>query len=129
MLHIISTDILPVIFTADALPSFIHRLSITQNYQLRSYNDIQQQVTILINVTKHSYIPLVKPRMTNNRQTCPPVLSDLRGTRKSRESSVIYLIYLILLSHLQLIRPLCELFLEIMKAQGSLWEVPGSGTN
>ena len=53
--------------------------------------------------------------MTNNRQTCPFVLRDLRGTHNSRELSVMYLIDFILLSHLQLIKPLYELFLVIMK--------------
>jgi hypothetical protein len=54
--------------------------------------------------------------MTNKRQTCSSVLSDLRGTHESRELSVTYLLYLILLSHLQFIRPLYELFLEIINA-------------
>ena len=57
--------------------------------------------------------------MSNNRQTCPSVLGELRGTER-RELSVIYQIDFILLSHLQLIRLLYELFLEIMKAHGTL---------
>jgi hypothetical protein len=69
---------------------------------------------------KHSYIPVVKTFATNGRKSCPSVLSDLRGTHKSRELSVMNLIDFILLSHLQLIRPLYELFLEIIKAHGSL---------
>ena len=69
---------------------------------------------------KHSYIPVVKALVTNNRQICPPVLRDLRGTHKSREFSVMYLIGFNLLSHLELISPLYELFLEIIKAHGSL---------
>jgi hypothetical protein len=69
---------------------------------------------------KHSYNPVVKAVVSNNRQTCPSVLRDLRGTHKSRELSVMYLIDFILLSHLQLIRSLYELFLEIIKAHGSL---------
>jgi hypothetical protein len=56
--------------------------------------------------------------MSNNRQTCPSVLSELRGTQR-REFSVMYLIDFILLSHLQLIRPLYELLLEIIKAHGT----------
>jgi len=62
---------------------------------------------------KHSCIRVVKTFVTNNRQTS--VLRDLRGTHKSREFSVMYLIGFNLLSHLQLIRPLYELFLEIKK--------------
>jgi len=56
--------------------------------------------------------------MSNNRQTCPSVLGDLRGTQR-RELSVIYLIEFILLSHLQLISPLYELFLDSTKAHGT----------
>jgi hypothetical protein len=103
-------------FNVVLLHSIIHKFPIIQNSQLRIYSDIQQQRTIMRNVTKYSYIRLVKTFMTNNRQTCPPVLSDWRGTHKSRELTVIYLIDFILLSHLQLIRPLYELFLEIIKA-------------
>ena len=105
-MHIFLTDILPVIFTTVALPSLIHRLLITQNYQLRIYNVFQHQATILRNVTKLSYIPVVKSLVTNNRQTCPSVLMDLQGTHNCCELSVIYLIYCILFSHLQLISPL-----------------------
>ena len=113
-LLIVSTDVLPVIFTAGALSSFIHEFPITQNFQLRIYNDVYKEITI----TELYYIPLVKALMSNNRQTCPSVLGDLRGTLR-RELSVIYLIDFILLSHLQLIRPLYELFLEIIKAHGT----------
>jgi hypothetical protein len=45
---------------------------------------------------------------------------DLQGTNKSFELSAIYLIDFILFSHLQLIRPLYELFLEIIKADRPL---------
>jgi hypothetical protein len=69
---------------------------------------------------KHSYFPAVETLATNNKQICPSVLRDLRGNRKSRELSVIYLNDFILLFHLQLIRLLYELFLEIIKAHGSL---------
>ena len=58
--------------------------------------------------------------MKNNKQTNRTVLSDLRGTHRSRELSVMYLTYIILLSHLQLMSPLYELFLEIIKAHVSL---------
>jgi len=67
---------------------------------------------------KHSYIPIVTTFVTNNIQTS--VLRDLRGTHKSREFSVMYVIDFNVLSHLQLLRPLYELFLEIIKAHGSL---------
>jgi hypothetical protein len=107
-------------FTAVALPSFIHRFPITQNSQLRIYSDMQQQLILMRNVTKHSYNPVVKTFATNNTQLCPSVLSDWRGSYKSSELFVIYLIDFILLSHLQLIRPLYELFLEIIKAHWSL---------
>ena len=113
MLLIISTDILPAIFTAGALPSFIHGFPITQNFQLQNYNYVHRE----INITKLYYIPVVKALMSNNRQTCPCVLGDLRGTQR-RELSVIYQIDFILLSYLQLIRPLYELFLEIINAVG-----------
>jgi len=89
MLPFFPIDILSVIFTAVALPSFTHRLSI-------------------------------KSFVTNNRKTCPSFLMDLQGTHKCCESSDIYLIYLILLSYLQSIRPLYGLFLEIIKDHGSL---------
>jgi len=56
---------------AVALTSFNHRFPITQNSQLRISSDIQQQTTIVRNVTKHSYILLVKFLVTNNGQTCP----------------------------------------------------------
>jgi len=56
--------------------------------------------------------------MSNYIQTCPYVLADLLGTQ-SREFSVIYVIEFIL-SHLELITPLYELFLEIIKAHGDL---------
>jgi hypothetical protein len=105
---------------AVALTSVIHRLPITQNSQLRIYSDIQGQITILRNVTKYSYIPVIKALVTHNKQTCSSVFTDLRGTYKRPELSLIYLIDSILLSHLQLIRPLNELFLEIMKAHCSL---------
>jgi hypothetical protein len=65
--------------------------------QLSINRDIQLQVTIQRNVETF-------------------VLRDLRGTHKSRELYVMYLIDFILLSYLQLIRPLYELFLEIIKA-------------
>jgi hypothetical protein len=119
-LFIISTDILTVMFTAVALPSFIQRSSITKKFQLRIYSDIQQQLTILRNVTKPSYIPVVTALVTHNRQTCPSLLMNLQGDHKCCELSAIYLIDLILFSHLQLIRPLYGLFLEIIKAHCSL---------
>ena len=42
------------------------------------------------NATKHSYIRVVKTLMTNYRLTCASVLSDLRGTHKGRDLSVMY---------------------------------------
>ena len=110
----VSTDVLPVIFTAVALPSFIQGFPITKNFQLRIYNDDRKEITF----TKFYSIPVVKALMSNNSQTCPSVLGDLRGTLR-RELSVIYLIDFILLSHLQLIKPLYELFFEIIKAVGN----------
>jgi hypothetical protein len=104
------------VFTAVALPAFIHRFPVTHYSQLRKYSDVQKLTRVVRNITKHSYISVVKTLMTNNRQTCPSVFSDLRGTHKRRDLSVMYLIVFILLSHLQLIRPLYELFLEIIKA-------------
>jgi len=89
-----------------------------QNFQLGIFNDVHKEITILRIIKKLSYIPVVKALMSNNIQTCPYVLADLRGMQ-SRELSVIYVIEFILLSHLQLIRPLYELFLEIIKAHGS----------
>jgi len=71
-------------------------------------------------MVKYSYIPVVKSFVTNKRQTSPTLLSDLLGTKKSRELSVMYLIDFILLSHLELIRPMYGLFLEIIKAHGTL---------
>jgi len=115
MLLIVSTDVLPVIFTAGALSSFIHGFPITQNLHLLIYNDVHKGITI----RKLYYIPVVKALVSNNRQTCPSVFGDLRGTQR-RELSVIYLIDFILLSHLQLIRPLYGLFLEIIKAHATL---------
>jgi hypothetical protein len=56
---------------AVALPSFTHRFPITQNSQLRIYSYIQQEITIVRNVTKLPYIPVVKSLVTNNGQTCP----------------------------------------------------------
>ena len=85
------------------------------NFQLGIYNDVHKEITI----TKLYFISVVKALMSNNRQTCRSVLGDLRGTQR-HEISVIYLIDFILLSHLQLIRPLYELFLEIIKAHGTL---------
>ena len=84
-------------------------------YTKWTYSDIQEQIIILRNITKNTYIPLVKSLMTNNRQTWASLLCHLWWNHKSREISVTYLIYLILLPHLQLIRPLYELFLEIIK--------------
>jgi len=107
-------------FTAVALPSFIYRFPITQNSQLQIYNVMQQQIILMRNITKHSHISVVKALMTNNTQLRPSALRDLRGTHKSRELSVMYLIDFILLSHLQLIIPLYELFLEIIIAHCSL---------
>jgi hypothetical protein len=69
-------------------------------------------------IAKLYYIRVVKALMSNNRQTRPSVLGDLRGTQR-RELCVIYLIDFNLLSHLQLIRPLYELFLESIKAHGT----------
>ena len=88
------------------LKSFVHFLLKTR----LTYNTqtIQKQYT---NNTQ-----TIHKQYTNNTQTSPSVSRDLQGTRKYSESSVIYLIYLILLSHLQLIRPLYEQFLEIMIA-------------
>ena len=85
-----------------------------KNFQLGIYNGVRKEITI----TKLYYIPVVEALMSNDRQTCPSVLGDLRGTQ-SREISVIYLIDFILFSHLQLIKPLYELYLEIMKAHGT----------
>ena len=107
-------------FTAVALPSFIYRFPITQNSQLQIYNVMQQQIILMRNITKHSHISVVKALMTNNTQLRPSALRDLRGTHKSREFSVMYVIDFNVLSHLQLLRPLYELFLEIIKAHGSL---------
>jgi len=76
-------------FIAVALPYFTHRLPITQNSQLRIYNDIQRQITIMRNATKHKYIPVIITLMTNKRQACPSVLSELRGIHKSREFFII----------------------------------------
>jgi hypothetical protein len=90
--RIVLTYVLPEMYIAVALPSFIHRFPITQHSELRIYNDIQEQTSILRNATKHLYIPVVETLMTNNRQTWPSVLSDLRGTYKSRDFSVTYLI-------------------------------------
>ena len=87
---------MPVKFTAGALTSIIHEFPITQNFQLRIYNDVRKEITI----TKLYYIPVVKALMSNNRQTCPSVLGDLRGTQTG-ELSVIYLIDFILVPHLQ----------------------------
>jgi hypothetical protein len=42
------------------------------------------------NATKHSYKPVVKSLMTNNRQTCASVLSDWRGPHIGRNFSVMY---------------------------------------
>jgi len=70
---------LPVIFTAGALPSFIHGFAITQNLQLRIYNDFHEEITI----TKLYYIPVVKALKCINRQTCPSVLGDLRRTQRN----------------------------------------------
>ena len=106
---IVSTDVLPVIITAGALPSFIHGFRIIQHYQL---------YILLQRYYKFCYIPVVKTLTSNNRQTCLSVLGDLRGTQR-RELSVIYQIEFILLSHLQLIMPLYELLLEIIKAVGN----------
>ena len=117
-LLIVSTDILLLTFTADIINYFIHRFLITQSFQLRNY-DIQQQMINLENL-QTLVNPLFKIRMTNNKQTNPPVLCDLRGTHKSRELSLMHLTYIILLSHLQLMSPLYELFLEIIKAHVSL---------
>jgi len=108
-------DVLPVTFTAVALTSFIYGFPVIQNFQLRIYSSMHKEITILRNITKHSYIPVGNALMSNNIQTCPYVLADLRGTQ-SRDLSVIYVIEFILLSHLQLIRPLYVLFLEITKA-------------
>ena len=83
------------------------------------YNYVHKEITILRNITKLSYIPIVKSLMSNKIQTCPCVLDELRVTQ-SREITVIYIIEYILLSHLQLIRLLYELFLEIIKAHGTL---------
>jgi len=60
---------LPVIFTAVALPSFIHGFPIIQNFQLRIYNDVHKEITILRINTKRSYIPVIKAVMSNNIQT------------------------------------------------------------
>ena len=75
---------MPVIFTAVALPSFIHGFPTKQNFQLRIYNDVHKEIII----TKVYYIPVIKALMSNNKQTCPSVLGDLRGTQR-RELSVI----------------------------------------
>ena len=85
-------------------------------------------ITILRINTKRSYIPVIKAVMSNNTQTWPCVLGELWGT-ESRELCVIYVIEFILLSHLQLISPMYELFLEITKAHGTMYEVSGSDTN
>jgi hypothetical protein len=44
---------LPVIFTAVALFYFIHRILISKKSQLRIYNDIQLDITIIRIVTKY----------------------------------------------------------------------------
>ena len=103
-----------VIFTAGALHFFILGTPIIKNFQLGIYNNFHKEITI----TKLCYIPVLKALMSNSRQTCPSVLGDLRGTHRP-EMCVIYLIDFILLSHLQFIRPLYELFLEIIKARGT----------
>ena len=105
---------MPVIFNAGALPSSILGFPITQNFQLRIYKDVHKEIS----VTKLYYIPAVKALMSYNRQTCPSVLGDLRGTQ-SRKLYVIRLTDFNLLSHLQLIKPLCELFLERIKDHGT----------
>jgi uncharacterized alpha/beta hydrolase family protein len=64
-------------------------------FQLRIWNDIQQQVTFLRNVTKLSHSPAVQALVTNNRQTYPSVLMDLQGIHKSSELFAIYLFDLI----------------------------------
>jgi hypothetical protein len=96
MLPIFSTDILPAMFTAVALNSYIRRLPITQNSQLRIYSDVQQQITTLRNVIKFSHNILFNNRITYNTRTCPSVLRDFPETHKSREFSVIYYIYITL---------------------------------
>ena len=63
------TYMLPEMFMAVALLSFIHRFPITHICQLQIYSDIHEQIKIVRNVTKHSYIPVVKTLTTNNRQT------------------------------------------------------------
>jgi len=50
MLHV-STYVLPEMFIAVPLVSFIHRFPIIQNFQLRIYNDVHEEITILKIVT------------------------------------------------------------------------------
>ena len=66
---IVSAYILPENCIAVALHSFIHKFPITQRFQLRIYRDIQEQIKIVRNVTKHSYMPVVKSLVPNNGQT------------------------------------------------------------
>jgi len=42
MLHSVPTYVLPAVFTAVALPSFVLRFPIAQTFQLRNYSDIPQ---------------------------------------------------------------------------------------
>ena len=107
MLHIVSAEAYVChVCRSSTTTQLIHTFQITKlfNYNFQIINSSTYDIWELVQ-TCRTFLKL-KLLFLNNRWTCLFVLGIFQETHSFRELSVMYLVHLILLSHLQLISPL-----------------------